>query len=273
MTLNRVAIPSPNYSGRAGGTVRLIVCHTAEGALTYQSLGSYFGNSASGVSSHVGIDDTPNTVGEYVRRDYKAWTAAAFNPIAVQAELCAFSAWSSSEWDRHPTMLTNLSQWMKEEAQAFNIPLVRLTPAQAQGNGRGVCEHKDLGRAGGGHVDCGPYFPIDRCIQNANYNTNQPSTPPILTPEEPDVKAAPCTFTMDSQQQAFMVAGNGQMLHWYQVIGKPWVKEALSMGWDADTDVNADVANGTYQVWARKADGRGGQIYWNGRQWVTQDLP
>ena len=74
MTLNRVAIPSPNYSSRGGTAVRLIVLHTAEGALTYQSLGNFFANPSSGVSSHAGIDDTPGTIGVYVKRGDKAWT-------------------------------------------------------------------------------------------------------------------------------------------------------------------------------------------------------
>src|SRR5215467_2106629 len=101
MALKRVGIPSPNYSSRGGSKVRLIVLHTAEGALTYQSLGSYFANPASQVSSHAGIDDTPNTVGIYVKRADKAWTAANANPYAIQAELCAFAEWDSAEWNKH----------------------------------------------------------------------------------------------------------------------------------------------------------------------------
>jgi hypothetical protein len=87
--------------------------------------------------------------------------------VAVQAELCAFAAWSPQEWDRHPTMLQNTAQWIAEEAAAFNIPITRLTPTQAQGNGRGVCQHADLGSWGGGHWDCGSGFPMDRVLQMA----------------------------------------------------------------------------------------------------------
>ena len=131
MALKRVAIPSPNYSSRGGAGVRLIVMHTAEGSRTYQSLGSYFQNPSSGVSSHVGIDDTANTVGEYVQRSGKAWTASNANPVAVQAELCAFAAWDNAEWHRHPNMLSNAAAWIREESQAFGIPLVRLNASQA----------------------------------------------------------------------------------------------------------------------------------------------
>ena len=168
MTLNRVAIPSPNYSSRGGTGVRLIVLHTAEGALTYQALGNFFASSSSGVSSHTGIDNTPGTVGEYVRRDYKAWTQGNANPYSVAAELCAFAAWTPADWSNHPVMLSNAAQWVAEEAAAFGIPLVRLTTAQAQdGRSKGVCQHVDLGSSGGGHWDCGPGFPMDEVIRQA----------------------------------------------------------------------------------------------------------
>src|SRR5215469_14780527 len=167
MALNRIPIWSPNYSSRGGSSVRLIVIHTAEGATTIQSLGAFFANPSSQVSSHTGIDDTPNTVGEYVQRPMKAWTAANANPVAIQTELCAFASWTSAQWNQHPTMLQNCAQWIAEEAAAFNIPITRLTPAQAQSNGRGVCGHVDLGSWGGNHWDPGPNFPMDQVIQMA----------------------------------------------------------------------------------------------------------
>jgi peptidoglycan hydrolase-like protein with peptidoglycan-binding domain len=178
MALQRVWIPSPNYSSRSG-SVRLIVLHTAEGSKTYQSLGNYFASSSSGVSSHVGIDDTPGVVGEYVKRGNKAWTQGNANSVSVAAELCAFAAWTTADWNAHPTMLSNTAQWVAEEAAAFGIPLVRLTPSQAQGSGRGVCEHVDLGSWGGGHTDCGTAFPIDQVIAMAG---GQPAPSPGPTP-------------------------------------------------------------------------------------------
>jgi hypothetical protein len=162
--LTRAAWPSPNYSGRGGSAVRLVVIHASEGATTYQALGNFFADRSSGVSSHVGIDDTANTVGEYVRRDYSAWTAANANPVAVQAELCvpsgASAGWAAADWNRHPTMLENCGRWVAEECAAFGIPLRQLTPAEAQGGAAGVCAHRDLGVWGGNHSDCGNGFPM-----------------------------------------------------------------------------------------------------------------
>jgi hypothetical protein len=167
MALKRVWIPSPHYSSRGGSDVRLIVIHTAEGATTIESLGGWFQNPGAGCSSHVGADDKSNTVGEYVARPNKAWTQSNYNPVAVSMELCGFAAWSTAEWNGHPNMLDNCAKWVAEEAAHFGIPITRLNAGQAQGSGRGVCQHVDLGAGGGGHWDCGDGFPMDRVLEAA----------------------------------------------------------------------------------------------------------
>lgn len=157
--------------------VTTLVLHTAEGARTYQELGNYFASSSSGVSSHSGIDDTPGTIGVYVRRGYKAWTQGNANPWSVSAELCAFAKWTEEEWSRHPTMLENTAAWLYEEAAAFGIPLTKLNASQAADPAcKGVCQHNDLGAMGGGHWDCGSGFPIERVLTIAR--SLSPSTAP-----------------------------------------------------------------------------------------------
>jgi Putative peptidoglycan binding domain len=182
VTLLRVSIESPCWSSRGGAAVRLIVCHTSEGAQTYQSLGSYFQNDANQVSSHVGIDDTPNTIGQYVQRGNKAWTSANANPVAVQAELCtpsgAAQGWTANDWNQHEQMLRNTAAWIAEEAATFGIPIVKLTAQQAQGGETGVCQHADLGAWGGGHTDCGNAFPIDQVLSWAKGGGGTPTPPP-----------------------------------------------------------------------------------------------
>lgn len=168
MALKRIWIPSPCYSGRNYSDVRLIVMHTAEGARTYQDLGHFFQNAANGVSSHVGIDDTKGTIGEYVTRGNKAWTQANYNPYAVAAELCGFASWTTDVWkNSHHNMLVNAADWIREECQKAGVPIDRLTDAQAQGSGHGCCQHINLGAGGGGHVDCGPGFPFDYVLNLA----------------------------------------------------------------------------------------------------------
>jgi hypothetical protein len=187
MPLRRVWIGSPNYSSRSAG-VRLVVVHTAEGARTYQSLGSFFQGRVS-ASSHVGIDDTAGTIGEYVRRSNSAWTQAAFNSQAVAVELCAFAKWDRAEWNRHPNMLRNCASWIAEECAAFGIPIVKLSSAQAQGSGRGVCGHVELGARGGGHWDPGPGFPWADVIAMAKGGSGGTTAPPP-EPKEGDLVAA-----------------------------------------------------------------------------------
>lgn len=178
MSLHRVAMWSPNYSSRGGAGVTHIVLHTAEGALTYQSLGNFFASESAGVSSHTGIDDTAGTIGEYVGREAKAWTASNANPWSVQAELCAFASWDRAEWDRHPTMLENAAAWIAEEAAAFGLPLDDIAAQAQNSSARGICQHNDLGSMGGGHWDCGPDFPIGRVIEMAGGVPGAAPAPP-----------------------------------------------------------------------------------------------
>ncbi len=167
MALTRKWMPSPNYTPGRSEPPRLIVIHTAEGARTIESLGNWFANPNARASSHAGIDDTPKTCGIYVQRGNRAWTQAGANGVSVSVELCGFAAWTTEEWLEHPDMLANCAAWIREEAAAFNIPIVRLTPEEARNGGIGVCDHDDLGAWGGGHWDCGSGFPMDMVLRMA----------------------------------------------------------------------------------------------------------
>lgn len=208
MALTRIWIPSPNKSSRQGSQVRLIVLHTAEGARTYQELGTFFGKTSSGVSSHVGIDDTLGTIGEYVSRPNKAWTQANANPYAVSAELCAFASWSKTTWQIHQTMLQNTSRWIAEEAVHFGIPITRLTASQAQdGKSKGVCQHVDLGALGGGHWDCGPNFPMDNVLYMAKHGALPPTLPPSVN-EGDDL------FIRSNDKVVYQLIYGGEKTYW-----------------------------------------------------------
>jgi Putative peptidoglycan binding domain len=223
MSLTRVPMPSPCYSSRGGAGVRLLVIHTAEGARTIESLGNFFANASNEVSSHAGADDKANTVGIYVERPNKAWTAANYNPMATQIELCAFAAWSTAEWDQHPNILDNCAKWLAEEAAAFGIPLHRLSPAEAQGSGKGVCQHIDLGSGGGGHVDCGNGFPMDRVIQMAGGAEVAPPTPQPTPPPQGGGQAPPFPGTLLRN----FTQGHGTF---------QWQTQMRARGWDLGAD-------------------------------------
>jgi hypothetical protein len=65
-------------------------------------------------------------------------------------------------------MLENCARWIAEEADHFGIPIVRLSSDAAQGSGRGVCQHVDLGLRGGDLHDCGSGFPMARVLEMAH---------------------------------------------------------------------------------------------------------
>lgn len=188
MALNRVWIPSPCYHGRDDNGVRLIVLHTAEGARTIEDLGHFFQNYNNQVSSHVGADDKAGKIGEYVSRGNAAWTQAYFNDDAVSMELCGFASWSTSTWKNdHHNMLENCAAWVAEEAKKFGIPITKLSASQAQGNGRGVCQHRDLGSQGSGHSDCGNGFPIDYVLDMARGGASSGPEQPAETEDDDDM--------------------------------------------------------------------------------------
>ncbi|HEX3540080.1 MAG TPA: N-acetylmuramoyl-L-alanine amidase [Acidimicrobiales bacterium] len=181
MVLRRVWIPSPNVSQRSS-PVRLIVVHSAEGGSSFEGLGNYFSNPATKVSSHVGIDDKPGVIGEYVKPDRVAWAQGNANGYSVCAELLAYARWSRDEWLRHPAMLANTGAWIAEEAQRFGLPIVKVGAG-----GRGVCGHVDLSGPGG-HWDPGPGFPWDVVIAAA---TGAPVGPPPPPPPPGDAPPWP----------------------------------------------------------------------------------
>jgi N-acetylmuramoyl-L-alanine amidase len=210
VSLKRVWIASPNYSSRGGSGVRLVVVHTAEGTRSFRDLGNFFSRSAVQASSHVGIDDERGTIGEYVKPANKAWTQAAYNPQCISSELCgapinsAFpcgARWTSDEWNRHPDMLANTADWIREECQRYGLPITKLSASQAQGSSKGVCGHIELGAGGGGHWDPGPNFPWNRVIDMA-----RGQTPPELKPPA----------TEEVEMIASAVADNGS-LHTFMV--------------------------------------------------------
>jgi hypothetical protein len=216
MALKRVWLPSPNYSTRST-SVRLIVLHTTEGARTYKDLGAFFANSSSGVSSHVGIDDTLGTIGEYVKRDKKAWTQGNANSYSIAAEQCAFAKWTRSEWiNNHMNMLKNTAAWIAEEAAFYGIPIVALTSAQAQdGKSKGVCQHINLGSAGGGHVDCDygtGNYPMADVISMAKGQAPTP-TPPTPTPT-PTPTLEEDMIIQESDKKVYQLVYGGSGSYW-----------------------------------------------------------
>jgi peptidoglycan hydrolase-like protein with peptidoglycan-binding domain len=176
MGLTRVWLPSPNYSG--GGTKRLLVLHTTEGFTgsngAYDCAVYFSGNV--GASSQVCIDNNRGKIYECVSRSNGAWTQCNYNSVSVSAEQCGYASWSRDYWlSSKSNLLHNTADWLAEESKKFGIPLVKLSSGSAQGSGRGVCYHSDLGGTGCGHSDPGSNYPINEVLSWAGGST---STPP-----------------------------------------------------------------------------------------------
>ena len=280
MALNRVAIPSPNYSSRGGTPVRLCVVHTAEGSTSIESLGAFFANPNSGVSSHTGIDDKPNTCGEYVPPGYKAWTQANANPYCIATELCAFASWDSATWNAHPVMLENCRLWIAEECARFGIPIRRLSAHEAQNGVAGVCGHNELGASGGSHWDPGPSFPWDRVLGGA------PQPEPEPKPEEEEIVLSELVQYQNQPEvdHLFQVAG-GTLWHKYTIDrGATWHNETLMGPGDAEVvtgelkSLSVSVVEETCYVMCEEKGGpvwqcREGPAIGIGNRWDRRKLP
>lgn len=187
-------IASPNFESRSGATVRLIVVHTAEGALTTAELGNFFANPASQVSSHVGIDD--HGIEQYVDYTNASWTMLSANPISEHAELCGFASWTRDQWlGQHMPMLTLAAQWIRQRCAARGIPVVKLSPADVAAGKAGVCGHVDWtnGMHDGTHQDPGPptSFPWDVVISLAQGAPAPSAVPPESEEDVVYIKCQP----------------------------------------------------------------------------------
>lgn len=188
------------YKSDPRGTraVRLVAVHTAEGARTAASLGSYFAQASTQASSHVGIDAGATL--QYVDYSRSAWTIRSGNPISDNAELCAFAAFSRAQWlSSAPVngcanplaILDRTAAWIRSRCLTRGIPIRKLTPAQVAAGQAGVIGHVDwtLGMHDGTHTDPGAGFPWDYVMNKANAGGGggstgggTPTTPPGPTP-------------------------------------------------------------------------------------------
>jgi hypothetical protein len=211
VALNEIWIPSPNYSSRDPGQVRLVVLHTTEGVQRIRDLG-YFFQGDTGSSSHSGSDNYEDFVyGAYVDENDKAWTQANANPYCISLEQCtpsgAANNWSRDYWlTNYERLLRNSAHWVAEMCAKWNVPIVSLSANQANSGQRGVCDHVDLGANGGGHSDCGPGYPMDMVIQWAKEDGSggQPE------PEESDMSPA-SVYVGDDLLTACIGLGNNHV--------------------------------------------------------------
>lgn len=137
-----VQCPTKNYTP---SPIRhdLIIVHRTEGS--YAGSVAWLCNPAAQASAHLVMKLDGSEVTQLVPLQFKAWAQKAFNSAGVSLEIEGYTAKGMS-----PTTMKSAALIVAWLCAAYNIP-----PVWAKGGqGRGVCQHHDLGAAGGGHVDC-----------------------------------------------------------------------------------------------------------------------
>ena len=147
-------------------------------------------------SVHLCMNEDGTEVYQLVPLNMKAWGQCQFNGKGISLELPGFTdqGLPDERWKAAALIVA----WL---CRAYAIP-----PVWAPGGqGRGVCQHHDLGAAGGGHVDCSPVgspqwlkfieyvkfayddFGTDSLPPFALHGAPGPqevTTPPFVTPEK-----------------------------------------------------------------------------------------
>lgn len=157
---------SPCKSSRGGARPRVIVLHITvshnrPGLADIDAILEYFSHPSTQASSHI-VNDAEGHDARCVPDAEKAWTQAAYNPLALSIEQIEYSdKRTRQEWlDGNRRQLDNTAAWIAYWSRKYGIPITRSTS-------HGVCQHRDLGSAGGGHSDCGPGYPLDYVLSKA----------------------------------------------------------------------------------------------------------
>jgi hypothetical protein len=96
-------------------------------------------------SAHLCMSEDGALVYQLVPLQFEAWAQCAFNRRGVSLEIPGFTAQGIP--DARWRAAARIVAWL---CRTYGVP-----PVWARGGqGRGVCQHHDLGAAGGGHVDC-----------------------------------------------------------------------------------------------------------------------
>lgn len=163
----RVSTNVRNQSSRNGVKPTLIVLHDTEGAnipnsiADLQGLASWFDNPGAQASSHVGVDSDGFSA-KFVDDANKAWAQAAYNSKALSIEQVGFA--TQKDWPE--AQLNKVAQYIAYWSKKYDIPITKSTA-------NGVCQHRDLGAAGGGHHDVSATYPIDKVLTKAKaYRAN-----------------------------------------------------------------------------------------------------
>ncbi len=147
-----------NFSSRNGVAPRLWVLHytvsaNRSGWDDVDAIVSWFDQSRSQASSNYVIDHEGHCAYIVAESD-KAWTQAAFNPVAISAEVVNSGHDASYAG---VAGLRALAQVLSDSAARWGIPLQRGAVSGCEVVRPGIVDHAQLGACGGGHGDISPW--------------------------------------------------------------------------------------------------------------------
>lgn len=155
-----------NKSSRHGAKVDTIVLHITVsrnlvGLTDIDAVLGWFDVPVAKASAHV-INDREGHDARAVRDEDKAWACSEWNSRSVSIEQVENDVNRTREqWlAGSKAQLENTATWVAFWSHKYGIALTHR-------KGNGVCQHSDLGYAGGGHVDCGHGYPVDWVIKRA----------------------------------------------------------------------------------------------------------
>jgi hypothetical protein len=133
---------TPNYSPTPIAH-DLLILHMMEGG--YEGSVAWLCRREAAASAHLCMNEDGSEVSQLVPLSMKAWAQCAFNSRGISLEIPGHTAQGipQARWRAAAVIFG----WL---CAAYNIPAVWARGGQ----GRGLCQHHDLGAAGGGHVDC-----------------------------------------------------------------------------------------------------------------------
>jgi N-acetyl-anhydromuramyl-L-alanine amidase AmpD len=161
---------SPNQSSRNGVKPRIIVLHSTEGSNIPGSSADLAGCTnflcQGGVqaSAHVIVDGDGHSA-RLVTDEQKAWHCARYNSFALGIEQIGHAA--SEHWTRDE--IREAARWIARWSKKFDIPIRHGATDGGFVTKSGVVTHKSLGILGGGHVDPGSAYPVEKCLALARF--------------------------------------------------------------------------------------------------------
>ena len=167
-------VQARDYGWAERTAIDIIVLHSAEIGEFHSSaeaLGHAFKlGMPKPASCHYGVDD--DSIQQYVKDKDIAFHAPGVNGRSIGIEQAGYAKQTRDEWlDPYgQRMLRLVAKLVAAKSKQYSVPLVWLKPAEIVAGQRGICQHIDVTHAyppkkGGGHVDCGPNYPMGLVLE------------------------------------------------------------------------------------------------------------